>query len=83
MRVVISDNADDTTLATHRQREASVLATLSDETAIKDYFAAQSPVQAYIYMLTRIPGAGQGIDPEGDYWNSLVRLQIRCVINPA
>ena len=44
MRVIISDNADDTTLATHRQREASVLATLSNETAIKAYFAAQDPV---------------------------------------
>jgi hypothetical protein len=83
MRVIISDNADDTTLATHRQREASVLATVSDEAAIKAYFAAQSPVQAYIYTLSRIPGSGQGADPEGDYWNTLVRLQIRCVINPA
>ena len=83
MRVVISDNANDTTLATHRQREASVLATLSDEAGIKAYFAAQAEVQAYIYQVTRIPGSGQGIDPEGDYWNSLVRLQIRCVVNPA
>ncbi len=83
IRVVVSDNADDTTLATHRQREASVLATLSDEAGIKSYFAGQDPVQAFIYQVIRTPGAGQGIDPEGDYWNSLVRLQIRCVINPA
>ena len=83
IRVIISDNANDTNLATHRQREASVLATLSDEQAIKDYYAAQDPIEAYIYTLQRIPGAGQGIDPEGNYWNSVVRLQIRCVINPA
>ena len=82
IRVIISDNANDTTLATHRAHEASVLATLGDEAGLKAFFAGASPVEALIYQAH--PSAhGQGIDPDGNYWNTLVRLKVSCVINPA
>lgn len=81
VRVVISDNANDVTLAQHRAHEASVLATLADEAGIKAAFAAADPVDAYIYMVN--PGEPQqGIDPEGNYWNSVTTLMVRCVVNP-
>lgn len=82
VRVVISDNADDVTLTQHRQHEASVLATLADEAGIKAAFAAASPVEALIYM-TRPGEPQQGHDPEGDYWNSVTTMTVRCVVNPA
>jgi hypothetical protein len=81
IRIAIQDCADDVTLAQHRQREASVLATIADEAGIQASFAAADPVEAYIYMVN----AGepqQGLDPEGDYWNSVVNVTIRCVVNP-
>jgi hypothetical protein len=81
LRIVISDNANDVTLATHRAHEAAVLGALSDESGIKAAFAAADPVEAFIYMVNQ-GEPQQGIDPEGNYWNSVTTVLIRCCVNP-
>lgn len=81
LRIVISDNANDVTLAQHRAHEAAVLGAISDEAGIKAAFAAADPVEAFIYMVNQ-GEPQQGLDPEGNYWNSVAMVTIRCVVNP-